>query len=325
MMLHNADRETLLEGIRTSLRTELRRYTEADFRQWVDHDLAHRDGFFDEECPRAKGITGKRWLACTDDQLQQWFGSANTPASEDVVQRMLQAKRFLLSKGSKLSSSKDSGSPFQQLLHMPHVWTEGIDVDHWIKHAFDLWDFAGQLEFFPAHQLFMASHMAVYLLVFDASKGLEHSIARISVWLGLLQACRLSRHKQAEAVQVRLVATKTDLPSFDFDLQHLHAVVQERVGSEFHLGHCCFAPRYDEHDIGDAGADFGLVALDEELATLRREGVPYVQVPTAYLSIKNCVQSMKMEQHQVWPIISVSEIDFRDKDPDLILRFLDDA
>ncbi|EGD80539.1 serine/threonine protein kinase [Salpingoeca rosetta] len=325
LMLHDIDRFDVLKEVRSTLKSSFQKYTEADFRQWVDHDLAHRDGFFDEECPRAKGITGKLWLKSTDDQLQQWFGSANTPASEDVVQRMLQAKRFLLSKGSKSSSSKDSGSPFQQLLHMPHVWTEGIDVDHWIKHAFDLWDFAGQLEFFPAHQLFMASHMAVYLLVFDASKGLEHSIARISVWLGLLQACRLSRHKQAEAVQVRLVATKTDLPSFDFELQHLHAVVQERVGSEYHLGHCCFAPRYDEHDIGDAGADFGLVALDEELATLRREGVPYVQVPTAYLSIKNCVQSMKTEQHQVWPIISVSKIDFRDKDPDLILRFLDDA
>ncbi|EGD75178.1 hypothetical protein PTSG_06832 [Salpingoeca rosetta] len=258
----------------------------ADFRHWIDKDLAQEDGFFDKHFLDARGVTGEDFLTRSKQELKDdiFCSESRGQAVKRVQRKLADVHRFLLAEDVTLHSCRRR--PFQLLLQIPHVWTEGVHVDEWrvskTHHEddptsttrFDLWDFAGQLEFFPAHQLFMASHMAVYILVFDASKGFKHAHARIHVWLDLLKACLpYNGDGAADAIQVRLVATKTDCAREDLGLQHLLQTLQRRVGKRFDLGSRCFATRYDEPGGGD------LTALDAELWALRKQGVPYFQVP----------------------------------------------
>ncbi|EGD75156.1 hypothetical protein PTSG_06810 [Salpingoeca rosetta] len=324
LMLHNKSkhRTKLLKKVQGAAKAAFKHYTEADFRHWIDKDLAQQDGFFDKHFLDARDVTGDDFLTCSKQELKDtiFCSESRGQAVKRVQRKLADVHRFLLAEDVTLHLSQRR--PFQLLLQIPHVWTEGVHVDEWriskTHHEddptsttrFDLWDFAGQLEFFPAHQLFMASHMAVYILVFDASKGFKHAHARIRVWLDLLEACLpYNGDGAADAIQVRLVATKTDCAREDLGLQHLLQTLQRRVGKRFDLGSRCFATRYNEPDGGD------LTALDAELWALRKQGVPYFQVPKAYMAIKEGVE--KLARHK--------EIDVKGKDRDLILGFLQDA
>ena len=75
-------------------------------------------------------------------------------------------------------------SSYAFLLDLPHVWTEGITVASEGLPGWQLWDFAGQLEYYPAHQFFLSSARAVTVLVTDASAGRQQCAARLSTTRG---------------------------------------------------------------------------------------------------------------------------------------------
>jgi hypothetical protein len=56
----------------------------------------------------------------------------------------------------------EPASPYSFLLDIPHVWTEGVDLDLWreAKDGYSFWDFAGQMEFLPIHQVFWSLHVS---------------------------------------------------------------------------------------------------------------------------------------------------------------------
>ncbi|EGD74589.1 hypothetical protein PTSG_05954 [Salpingoeca rosetta] len=320
LMLHSADRAHVLNVVRQAIKKAFSKYTEADFREWVDHDLNPSDqpGFFDQCCQKAKGITGKLWLKSPDDKLRAWFGGdAGTAQAEQIVDRMLQARQFILASGATAPQSppgQGDAPPFEPLLYMPHVWTEGVEVDHWDAHDFEIWDFAGELEFFPTHELFLASHMAVYLLVFDASQGFDHALARVCLWLELLRTCTPpALGHNHDHVQVRLVATK----DVSFSLDYFRSEVKHHASSCFDLGPKCYRIEYTEADGGD------LMDLDTELARLRTEGVPYFHVPTGLTDIKKHIQEMaRAHATRDWPVVNVSTIDWKHNHPELAVLFL---
>lgn len=44
------------------------------------------------------------------------------------------------------------GLPYAVLLDMPHVWTEGVELERWDEAGFTIWDMPGQMELYPAHR-----------------------------------------------------------------------------------------------------------------------------------------------------------------------------
>jgi GTPase SAR1 family protein len=85
-----------------------------------------------------------------------------------------------------------------------------------------IWDFAGQLEFFPAHQFLLSSSNVIYTVVFDASYGYETSVQRLSHWLSFIASSLDQNNKaafgdaphQRQGIEVVLVATHTDSPHY---------------------------------------------------------------------------------------------------------------
>ncbi|XP_046571062.1 leucine-rich repeat serine/threonine-protein kinase 2-like [Haliotis rubra] len=89
--------------------------------------------------------------------------------------------------------------------------TVGVVVDDWkyerqnfrhnMKYTLSTWDFAGQEEFYSTHQCFL-SNRALYLVVYDVSKGLEE-IDRLKPWLSNI-------HFRAPGCPVIVVGTHFD-------------------------------------------------------------------------------------------------------------------
>ena len=122
-------------------------------------------------------------------------------------------------------------SAYQFLLDIPHVWTEGVELEYWAEADYSIWDFAGQMEYFPAHQLHLWSSNAAYVVVFNASLGVEVCQQRLEHWLSMLvSAAPVSASAigddeihQWERPRVFLVATHTDIPAFSQQLVSLRA------------------------------------------------------------------------------------------------------
>ena len=66
--------------------------------------------------------------------------------------------------------SNYSWTPFEALTSLPHLRTRGIDnSDVLWRGAFDVWDFAGQAEYYPAHALVASEVRGVSVVMCDAS------------------------------------------------------------------------------------------------------------------------------------------------------------
>jgi GTPase SAR1 family protein len=165
---------------------------------------------------------------------------------------------------------------YAPLLDLPHVWTVGIEVESWTDGGYELWDFAGQLEYYPAHQFFLSASNTVYLLVADTSKGSVHCVLRLQHWLSFVRSALggADHHygtgaDQLVPVQVLLVATHTDTPVFQRGIDFLPELVKELAGQ--------FAPKIKvhgeafkmEYSAVDGG---GLAGLKQTLQQLRGVG-----------------------------------------------------
>jgi hypothetical protein len=47
---------------------------------------------------------------------------------------------------TSVTATQSSAISYAPLLDLPHVWTDGIEVESWTDGGYELWDFAGQLE-----------------------------------------------------------------------------------------------------------------------------------------------------------------------------------
>ena len=182
-------------------------------------------------------------------------------------------------------------NPYAFLLALPHVQTEGIEVDPDGLDGWQLWDFAGQLEYYPAHQFFLASAQAVTVLVTDASRGRKECLARLRHWLGFLRsavrgpdAAFGNGTDQHDPVQVLVVATHTDTPVFRRShnrMDFLPLLIQQ-LAAEYEpklAVHCeAFKTEYLKPDGG------GLAALKRKLGELKDAAQKHMTAAPAALA-----------------------------------------
>jgi hypothetical protein len=95
-------------------------------------------------------------------------------------------------------------------------------ADKW-QHGFDLelsfWDFAGQLEYSAAHEFFMSSRQAVYVVVYSVLDDDESIMQQLLYWLSVIPGPAVSPH-----VRFMVVGTKIDL----VPCSELHGVLQAK-------------------------------------------------------------------------------------------------
>jgi GTPase SAR1 family protein len=99
--------------------------------------------------------------------------------------------------------------------------TRGVTVDAFaddlkpnvfdkLRHGFDLqlsfWDFAGQLEYSAAHEFFMSTRQAVYVIVYSVLDDDESIMQQLLHWLSVIHEPAASPH-----VRLMIVGTKVDL------------------------------------------------------------------------------------------------------------------
>jgi hypothetical protein len=155
---------------------------------------------------------------------------------------------------------------------------------------YQIWDFAGQLEFFPAHQFFLSAANTVYVLVADASKGYHHCRVRLQHWLSFVRSALSGSAaaygdgaSQLAAVRVLVVATHTDTAMFQRHGIDFLPGMCEDLGLQFApkiaVHHECFRVDYNAPKGG------GLNSLQTELQRLREdegEQAQRIVYPTRY-------------------------------------------
>lgn len=90
------------------LETIERKWQEEDLRTWIDEDLAHTPGFFDT-CPKAAGLTGKRFLSYSHDDVATVFGESSETARR-VVEKLVAVLCFLCPTKSRQDAQSLSDS-----------------------------------------------------------------------------------------------------------------------------------------------------------------------------------------------------------------------
>mgnify|MGYP003341301005 CR=1 FL=1 len=225
-------------------------------------------------------------------------------------------------------SSSPSSHPYRPLLAIPHVWTEGIDTQEWrpvlttvhsdqqpqqqpsSQAAMTIWDFAGQLEYFPAHQFFLSASNSLYVLVVNAALGHERCRGRLMHWLSLIHS---STHRDAslyssssglEAVHVVIVATHTDTEEYsklktasgDFFpvlLDELRPMYSPQIAVCDQI----FTVDYRADDGG------GLEELVSCVCSLNTR-IRHTEVPSSYMSMAERLLARRMDKDVKIPVIS---------------------
>eukprot|EP00729_Bicosta_minor_P006417 gene6417-2760_t len=189
-----------------------------------------------------------------------------------------------------LPSLSQPQSQYAPLLDLPHVWTDGIEVESWTAGGYQLWDFAGQLEYYPAHQFFLSASNTVYLLVADASKGKEHCLLRLQHWISFVRSAVAGDDawygdglNQRAPVHVLIVATHTDTREsrhigIDF-LPDVSEALNAQFAPKIKVHTECFKVNYSVHDGG------GLAHLKTRLAHLRDDSAQRVEYPASYATV----------------------------------------
>eukprot|EP00035_Acanthoeca_spectabilis_P029759 m.475377 g.475377 ORF g.475377 m.475377 type:complete len:1000 (+) comp38190_c0_seq1:794-3793(+) len=212
--------------------------------------------------------------------------------------------------------------PYGPLLDLPHVWTEGIELESWDEAGYTVWDMPGQMELYPAHQMFSASATAVYLLLVRANSGFEACEVEVLRWLSSLR----SGLRGASRVDVRIVLSHTDNLSVierQALLREVFETAERRFGNSFSFGQTCFATLYGEQGGGEPAT--GVDALRTELLRLKSEGVQQYTMPTAYQQVCDDVVALARSAKLArWPLVNTTDLDCRDQLPGDVLGCLQD-
>eukprot|EP00035_Acanthoeca_spectabilis_P023759 m.450816 g.450816 ORF g.450816 m.450816 type:complete len:1817 (-) comp20053_c0_seq1:49-5499(-) len=207
-----------------------------------------------------------------------------------------------------LDHSSQQPIRYDALLNLPHVWTEGIELESWDDAGYTVWDLPGQMELYPSHQMFSASATAVYVLVVNGGNGIDVSMPRLSRWLSSLRSG--FRHSLDEGIKVpvRIVLSHTDaltkLERTALMREVLHLAGQ-RFADDFDFGPTCFAVLYGEEGGGDPST--GVDALRSELVGLRTHGVERHPLPTPYQRCcDDVVERARSDEMSRWPIVDVA-------------------
>ncbi len=112
-------------------------------------------------------------------------------------------------------------------------------AESWYERLPDItfWDFAGQLEYSAAHDFFMSSRQAVYVIVFSVMEDRESRINQVSYWLRTV-ATRASAY-----VRFLIVGTKVDMIEASGTQGDWNFVEKQLEGIEADMKivvqHCC--------------------------------------------------------------------------------------
>eukprot|EP00040_Diaphanoeca_grandis_P036649 m.234594 g.234594 ORF g.234594 m.234594 type:complete len:1946 (-) comp33657_c0_seq1:271-6108(-) len=212
-------------------------------------------------------------------------------------------------------------SLYEVLLDLPKQWTSGIDIGTW--DGFTLWDFAGQLELFPTHHLFLGCSTTIYLLVMDVSRGHAMCQRQASFWCQRLRDTLpkgftgegLSTNRK---LKVRVVATHTDVGScLDKFWNNIFVDLTKRFANTIEFGDKVYTTKYRRSTGGDVGA------LVSELEALK---VPMERmlVPDSYRAIQQQVLDLA-DSRRDYPVVAADEIDFLGLPKEAALLFLEET
>jgi hypothetical protein len=98
------------------------------------------------------------------------------------------------------------------------VSTVGVETERWVLQLPDVenglqlqvWDFAGQMEYYASHQLYLSDAHAIYLLVADLSRSRPDDFAaQLNYWLGMLLCKKSPERVAANHLPARIVFVGT--------------------------------------------------------------------------------------------------------------------
>ena len=188
--------------------------------------------------------------------------------------------RYLIPRGSRAKLDATGNT----------ISTDGIDIADWSVTAkgrdlhFSVWDFGGQVVFYPTHQFFLSSHRCLYLIMFDMTQ--EDTFYRVDYWL------RQVRVKDVlSPPTVILIATH-----FDQVTEEQARAVYKRIGECFtsihkNICHVCFVSLKTKE---------GLEALQEKIVdTVLSMKVMNTLVPGSYLLLNQRIKKLAASQNTI--------------------------
>ena len=230
-------------------------------------------------------------------------------------------RRLIATHQSVSSAAIPFSSPFDFLRSIPHVTTRGVELMEQLHDPPMVpLDFAGQAEYFPVHRFLLAGSNIAYLIMFDASYGVDVSIDRLSHWLEFVGDC-ISQHqaKKFGGLRVALVATHTDTAAFRKILErqpNFFELVVEKLQKMFAdvvtIHATVFSPAYGQ-------PDGGLEPLCAHLREIAMSEVSNARLPTAYMAVYGRLAAMRQDelgQNRV-PMISLDQLRQMVKEADL--------
>eukprot|EP00729_Bicosta_minor_P008704 gene8704-28421_t len=260
--------------------------TTQDFVEWLQNSIGSlKPGVI--AALEENEVDGAAALECTEDDWKEMVKPIGPRRKIIKAVANAAAGAAAADETPSIPASAQPQSQYAPLLDLPHVWTDGIEVESWTDGGYQLWDFAGQLEYYPAHQFFLSVSNTVYLLVADASKGKDHCLLRLQHWLSFVRSAIKGRDamygdgpNQLGNVQVVIVATHTDTPSFrriglDF-LPAVAALLAKQFAPKIHVHKECFKVNYSDFNGG------GLATLKERLSALRMDKTHEIAYPKSY-------------------------------------------
>eukprot|EP00035_Acanthoeca_spectabilis_P014917 m.293994 g.293994 ORF g.293994 m.293994 type:complete len:729 (+) comp16248_c3_seq1:2490-4676(+) len=226
---------------------------------------------------------------------------------------------------SILAESAGHRIRYNALLNLPHVWTEGIELESWDDAEYTVWDLPGQMELYPSHRMFSASATAVYVLVVNGGCGYDACTSKLTRWLSSLRS-GFQYLGDGIKVPVRIVLSHTDtLTGLERAslMREVLEVAGQRFSSDFDFGPTCFVTLYG--DVGGGDPSTGVDALRMELLRLRSVGVYRHPLPTSYQQACDDVVAMaRADTMSRWPIIDVDSLPCYGEPLDAVLGCLED-
>lgn len=304
--------EDVVEEFLKSLKRKTYDLSVDEFEAWVNDDLLEHAPAtrFHEYSQHFGGmLTGAAFLDMPAAKCEEIFRDDDTLAGSKLarVYRLFREELTQVATMTPESTSLTNRAPYAFLLDIPHIWTAGVRFEPWhIDEAetIGIADFAGQMEFFPSHQLFMWSRQAVYILVFDVRRPIEQTKALFASWLDLLKTSRDRGADQSAqpAAKLVLVATFTDQPTderVDYKEDLLVHLDKHYAGIVDIVGY--FAPRYDLPAGGDVDK------LRDRLLELARERDKNFPVPSSYEETSKRILEESRKRH-CWPVLEKSAL-----------------
>ncbi|XP_070581720.1 death-associated protein kinase 1-like isoform X2 [Ptychodera flava] len=153
----------------------------------------------------------KAFIECHYDNNEVCKTIINAPDDRDMRMELLNhQKSFLEAKTKKRSKEKAPASGADN-----YVRTPGIDVDkvHIYKvGTFSVWDFAGQVEYYITHNMFLRAENAIFLLLFNITDEPAIQEEEVNSWLAFIKAIimRIDGKGHVKPIVI-LIASRADL------------------------------------------------------------------------------------------------------------------